>query len=124
SSLQRRRVATGAAPRARGSPQTAGDRRRALQVETRAAGAFLRNAAQVTDGYTAAAMLASGAVSGDLAQTLRDRVRGAIKTGDDGAKYLDVEDGVVRADGSPPSRVEATALAVLALETDPKAPLP
>ena len=116
-------VPTTTAATAQATAQTAGDRRRALQVETRAAGAFLRNAAQVTDGYTAAAMLASGAVSGDLAQTLRDRVRAAIKTGDDGAKYLDIEDGVVRADGSPPSRIEATALAVLALETDAKAPL-
>jgi hypothetical protein len=127
--LQRLLVVTAEATRAITAAQTAGatadasQRQRALAVQTRAAGAFLRNADQVSDGYTAAAMLASGAVTGDLAQRLRDRVRAAIKTGDDGAKYLDAGDGVVRGDGSPPSRIEATALAVLALEGDPQAPL-
>jgi len=84
-----------------------------------------RTADQVTDGYTAAAILASGAVTGELAAALRRRVEGAIRTADDGAKYLDVADGVVRADGSVPSRVEATALAVLALDpTGGSAPRP
>ena len=36
----------------------------------------------------------------------------------DGAKYLPVQAGVVRADGQAPSSMEATALAVLALRDD------
>ncbi|HEY4055528.1 MAG TPA: hypothetical protein VGM39_02930, partial [Kofleriaceae bacterium] len=82
-----------------------------------------RTAEQVTDAYTAAAIVASGGVSGALADTLRDRVRAGIKDAGDGSKYLDVVEGVVRADGSVPSRAEATALALLALAADPKAPL-
>jgi len=127
--LQRLLVVTAEATRAvtataaRTAQAGATDRQRALQVGARAAGAFARTADQVGDGYTAAAILASGAVSGDLAETLRGRVRGAIKAGDDGAKYLEVGAGVVRADGAIPSRIEATALAVLALDGDPKAPL-
>ncbi|HEX3764601.1 MAG TPA: hypothetical protein VHW23_38160, partial [Kofleriaceae bacterium] len=109
-----------AAQAAPGAQTTAADRQRAQQVQARAAGAFARTADQVTDGYTAAALLASGAVTGDLAAVLRQRVGDAIKTADggtnDGAKYLDVADGVVRADGTVPSRIEATALAVLAFE--------
>ncbi|HEX7839019.1 MAG TPA: hypothetical protein VF469_16185, partial [Kofleriaceae bacterium] len=102
---------------------TLAERQRALQAGSRAAGAFARTADQVIDGYTAAAILASGAVSGDLAEILRRRVRGAIQASPDGARYLEAGDGVVRADGTTPSRIEATALAVLALGGDPKAPL-
>jgi hypothetical protein len=112
-----------AAQAAPGATPAVADRQRAQQVQARAAGAFARTADQVTDGYTAAAILATGAVTGDLAAALRGRIQAAIRTADDGAKYLDVADGVVRADGAIPSRVEATALAVLALQTDPKAPL-
>ena len=86
-------------------------------------GALDRNLARVEDGYTAAAILASGAVTGDTAEALRTKVRDAIVAADDGSKYLAVPTGVVRADGSVPSIVEATALAVLALGGDPKAPL-
>jgi hypothetical protein len=68
-------------------------------------------------------MLASGAVKGELADKLRDRVLKAIAAGTDGAKYLPVGEGVVRADGSVPSAVEATALAVLALQGVNDAPL-
>ena len=122
--LQRLLVVTAEATRAVAAAQaTAAERQRAQQVQARAAGAFARTADQVGDGYTAAAILASGAVSGELVETLRKRVRDAIKSGDDGAKYLEVGEGVVRGDGSAPSRVEATALAVLALETDAVAPL-
>lgn len=128
--LQRVLVATADATRAITAAQAAAgartavaDRQRAQQVQARAAGAFARTADQVTDGYTAAAILASGAVTGELAAALRKRVQGAIRTAADGAKYLDVADGAVRADGAVPSRVEATALAVLALETDPRASL-
>jgi hypothetical protein len=94
-----------------------------MQVQARAAGAFARTALQVSDGFTAAAVLASGAVTGDLADTLRKRVRGAIKHSDDGAAYLEVGEGVVRGDGAIPGRIEATALAVLALQGDAQAPL-
>jgi Alpha-2-macroglobulin family len=122
--LQRLLVVTAEATRAALSAQaTAPARQRAMQVGARAAGAFGRTADQVSDGFTAAAILASGAVTGELAETLRKRVRDAIKTSDDGAKYLEVGEGVVRGDGTAPTRIEATALAVLALEGDATAPL-
>jgi hypothetical protein len=122
--LQRLLVVTAEATRAAGADQaTSPARQRALGVQTRAAGAFARTADQVTDGFTAAAILASGAVTGELADTLRRRVRGAIKTSSDGAGYLQVDPGVVRADGAVPTRSEATALAVLALQGDATAPL-
>jgi alpha-2-macroglobulin family protein len=122
--LQRVMVATAEAARAVGTATgTTADKQRAQGVLARAGGAFARNAAQVTDAYTAAWLLASGAVQGALADTLRTRVRDAIQASDDGAKYLPVGDGVVRADGSVPGRAEATALAALALSGDPKAPL-
>ena len=84
----------------------------------RAAGAFARNAAQIEDAYTAAAVLASGAVQGKLADDLRAKVRAALQATDDGAKILPVGEGVVRGDGRVPSTLEATALAVLALAGD------
>jgi Alpha-2-macroglobulin family len=127
--LQRVLVATAEATRAVASATTTtADRQRAEAITIRASGAFERNAAAVLDGYTAAAILASGAVKGELADKLRAKVRDAIVASDDGAKYLAVvEDGpagaIVRADGTMPSRAEATALAVLALQGDPKAPL-
>ncbi|HEY4181258.1 MAG TPA: alpha-2-macroglobulin family protein [Kofleriaceae bacterium] len=122
--LQRMLIATADAVRAVNTAvDTTEDRQRAQGVTLRAASAFERTAEQVTDGYTAAAILASGGASGALADTLRERVRTAIKPADDGSKYLEVGEGVVRADGSVPSVAEATALAVLALAADPKAPL-
>jgi hypothetical protein len=124
--LQRVLVATADGTRAVGSNlATSAARQRALAVQARAAGAFARSVDQVDDAFTAAAILASGSVNDqrDLAAKLKQRVLGGIKTAPDGAKYLDVADGVVRADGSVPSRAEATALAVLALTGDPKAPL-
>lgn len=122
--LQRLLVVTAEATRAAAADKaTSAARQRAMQVQTRAAGAFARTTDQVTDGYTAAAILASGGVTGELADTLKKRVQSAIKTSDDGAKYLEVGEGVVRGDGTIPSRVEATALAVLALQGDAQAPL-
>jgi len=122
--LQRLLVATADATRAVAAAQaTRPQRQRARQVATRAAGAFARNAAQVSDGYTAAAMLASGAVTGEQADALRRRVRAAIHAAADGGAYLAVGDGIVRGDGTPPTAVEATALAVLALAGDPPAQL-
>jgi len=122
--LQRLLVVTAEATRAAAADQATGAaRQRTMQVQARAAGAFARTATQVTDGFTAAAILASHAVTGELADTLRKRVRSAIKTSDDGAAYLEVGEGVVRGDGQVPTRIEATALAVLALDGVAKAPL-
>lgn len=122
--LQRVLVATADAVRASQAAQaTTAQRQRGLGVATRAAAAFARTAGQVTDGYTAAAILATRAITGELAETLRARVRGAIKSSADGAGYLEIAEGVVRADGTTPTRIEATALAVLALDGDARAPL-
>lgn len=122
--VQRVLVATAEATRAIASAAaTPADRKRATAALVRAAGAFERNAIHIEDGYTAAAILASGAVTGALAETLRSRVRASIKVGDDGAKVLEVAPEIVRFDGAPPSQLEATAMAVLALQGDAKAPL-
>ena len=120
--LQRVMIATADGTRAASANlATAHARQRAMAVQAKAAGAFARSFEQVPDAYTAAAILASGAVKGELADKLRTRVLDGIKATDDGAKYLHVDDNVVRADGSVPTRAEATALAVLALSGDPKA---
>jgi hypothetical protein len=87
------------------------------------AGAFERYAARVQDGYTAAAVLASGGVSGTVRDTLRKQVREALQKRPDGSAFLPVGPGVVRADGRVPPEAEATALAVLALVDDKEAPL-
>ncbi|MCL4228198.1 MAG: hypothetical protein KJZ91_27345 [Myxococcales bacterium] len=122
--LQRVLVATAEATRAVGADAgTTAARQRALGVRIAASGAFERNLDQVDDAYTAAAALASGALTGALADRMRQRVKDAIVTDPDGARHLPVGDGVVRADGARPSVVEATALAVLALAGDPQAPL-
>lgn len=122
--LQRVLVATADATRAVATSNlTTTERQRAQGVAMRAAGAFERTAEQVQDGFTAAAILASGSAKGAFADKLRERVRTNLKADSDGSMYLDVPAGVVRADGSVPSRVEATALAVLALQGDPKAPM-
>jgi len=122
--LQRVLVATADATRAVGTATaTTTDRQRAQRVAIRAAAAFERNLAAIEDGYTAAAVLASGALQGANVEQLRAIVRGAITASDDGARFLTVGPGVVRADGVAPGRAEATALAVLALAGDPQAPL-
>ncbi len=92
-------------------------------VTIRASGAFERNAKEISDAYTAAAILASDSASGALAESLRKTVLAGIETSDDGSKFLKVPAGVVRADGHRPSVVEATALAVLALREAANAPL-
>ncbi|HEX8700645.1 MAG TPA: alpha-2-macroglobulin family protein [Myxococcaceae bacterium] len=122
--LQRLLVATADCAQAvRAATATKDGARRAAAFSARAAGAFERNLSRVQDGYTAAALLASGMVTGSLQETLRTQVREALKKREDGAAYLPVEPGVVRADGTAPSEVEATALAVLALTGDTKAPM-
>ncbi|NMO23371.1 hypothetical protein HG543_52215, partial [Pyxidicoccus fallax] len=121
--LQRLLVATADCTRAvnaaAGTPE---GRRRAALFTVKASGALERNRAHVKDGYTAAALLASGVVTGSLKEDLRVQVRDALKTREGGA-FLPVEPGVVDASGQTPSEAEATALAVLALEGDAKAPL-
>ncbi|MCC7070454.1 MAG: hypothetical protein IT383_03970 [Deltaproteobacteria bacterium] len=89
----------------------------------RAGGAFERFAGQIDDPYTAAAVLASGAVDGQLADELAKRVTDALVARDDGARVLPVPGGVLRADGGAPTETEATALAVLALHDRPSASL-
>ncbi|HLL22305.1 MAG TPA: hypothetical protein VK427_09250, partial [Kofleriaceae bacterium] len=113
--LQRVLVATAEGTHAVGSGGNA-DKARMQAVRAKAAGAFARNHEAVSDPYTAAAILASGAVSGELATLLRARVLAGVASAKDGSKYLAVGDGVVRADGAVPTTVEATALAVLALQ--------
>jgi len=92
-------------------------------VQIRAAGAFERNAKEIADPYTAAAILAARAATGPLAEILRAQVLAAIEERDNGAKVLALPKGVVRADGHTPSVVEATAMAVLALQDVGDAPL-
>lgn len=92
----------------------------APQVMIRASGAFERHAAAITDPYTAASILASGAAPSDkVAARLRELVTKAVKAEDNGAKRIEVPAGVVRPDGVRPSSVEATAMAILGLAGDP-----
>ncbi|MBI2375411.1 MAG: hypothetical protein HYV07_15555 [Deltaproteobacteria bacterium] len=118
--LQRLLVMTAEGVRAVGaSVSTPLARNRAAGVRLRANGAFERYLGQVDDPFTAAAIVASGAVSGPIADTLLERVEKALSTREDGAKVLSVPEGVVRADGVAPSETEATALAALALLKKP-----
>ncbi|RKH50667.1 alpha-2-macroglobulin family protein, partial [Corallococcus llansteffanensis] len=122
--LQRLLVATADCARTvRAATGTPEGKQRALAFTARSAGVFERYLPQVKDGYTAAVLLAEGAVTGSVADALRTRVRDALKPGADGTASLPVEPGMVRADGATPSEVEATAMAVLALQGDAKAPL-
>ncbi|RKH21029.1 hypothetical protein D7X74_02135 [Corallococcus sp. CA047B] len=122
--LQRLLVATADCARTvRASVGTDAGKQRAAAFTARSAGVFERYLPQVKDGYTAAVLLAEGAVTGSVADALRTRVREAVKPGADGTASLSVEPGTVRADGQEPSVAEATAMAVLALQGDAKAPL-
>lgn len=96
---------------------------RAQLATVRASGAFERALPRIDDAYTAAAALASGAVQGAPAEALRKVVLAAIQGRADGSKYLAVAGDLQRADGAAPSEAEATALAILALRGDPKAPV-
>ncbi|GMU00573.1 hypothetical protein KH5H1_46930 [Corallococcus caeni] len=122
--LQRLLVATADCARtvraAQGTPE---GKQRAAAFTVRASGVVERYLPQVKDGYTAAVLLAEGAAEGSVADTLRTRVREALKSGTDGTAWLPVEPDTVRADGQVPSEAEATAMAVLALQGDAKAPL-
>jgi hypothetical protein len=92
-------------------------------VRLRAASAIERNAAAIDDPYTAAALLAAGVARGALADALRARVMAALVKAADGSQSLPVPEHVVRADGARPSTVEASALAILALDGHAAAPL-
>ncbi len=117
--LQRLLVATAEGTRA----VAAGKDQRGVAVSVRSAGAFERYLSQVQDGYTAAAILASGAASGEVSRQLKEKVIAALVSHSDGSRSLPVEAGVSRGDGQRPSQPEATALAILALAQDPQAPV-
>ena len=122
--LQRLLVTTSDCVRAaRASMETPAARQRATAVTLKASGAFERNAARVNDGYTAAAILASGAITGGVGDSLRKLVLEKLAESSDGGKYLPVDLGVVRADGVAPTTYEATAMAILALQDVKDAPL-
>lgn len=121
--LQRLLVTTGDCLRAiRAGQRLPRGEQRYLGASVKAAGAFERNLGRINDPYTAAAALASGVVTGTVAEKLRAIVLAGITSSAEGAA-ISVPSGVVRADGLVPSTIEATALAVLALENEPKAPL-
>ena len=120
--LQRLIVATADGLSAvRAATQSEATKRRAAATTLRARGAFERFAQQIDDPYTAAVVVASGAVQGDQLLALRTQVMAALVKRDDGSQALPVPESAVRADGSPPSEVEATALAILALNDHPAA---
>ena len=105
-----------------GDPLSQARRARAASAtRIRAGAAFLRHAGRVEEAYTAAAILASGAVDGTLRDELRKRVRDAIIETPDGGRALPVPEDTVRADGRAPAPAAATALAALALADDPEA---
>jgi hypothetical protein len=120
--LQRLLVVSADAVRAaRADVHDAAARQRGQAATLKASGFFERNLSHVQDGYTAAVILSSGAVKGSTAEVLRAKVREAIHQEQDGSRVLPVPEQVVRPDGFPPSQIEATARAALALEGDEKA---
>jgi len=96
---------------------------RAALATVRASGAYERALPRIDDPYTAAAALASGAVPKEAVEPLRAKVRAAIKSREDGSKYVAVPKDVQRSDGAAPSEAEATAYAVLALQGDAQVPV-
>ncbi|MDP2342296.1 MAG: alpha-2-macroglobulin family protein [Deltaproteobacteria bacterium] len=120
--LQRLIVATADGLNAvRAAKHTEATQRRAAAATLRARGAFERFAKQIEDPYTAAVVVASGAVQGEQLTTLRALILKALEKRGDGSMALPVPEGVTRADGSYPSEIEATATAILALHDDPAA---
>jgi hypothetical protein len=118
--LQRLMVATSECVRAAQAYQgTPIAKQRAMGVQVKAGGFYERNLGRVNDGYTAAAILYSGAVSGTSVDTLKKLLLSKITKQDDGSAILPIEEGVARADGTSPNQTEATALAALALKDDP-----
>ncbi len=93
---------------------------RALGARARASLAFQRNIDRVDEAYTAASILACGALEGAAKQKLIDVVAAAVQPRDDGAKVVPVPKTAQRPDGASPTELETTALALLALLDDPK----
>jgi hypothetical protein len=91
------------------------DKNRQAAVQLRAAAAFERHAGHIDDPYTAASVLVSGAVNGELRTRLVKVVTDAVRPNPDGSRSVPVPDDVLRPDGNRPSEAEVTALAVLAL---------
>ncbi|MFT3838526.1 MAG: alpha-2-macroglobulin family protein [Myxococcaceae bacterium] len=121
--LQRLLVTTaGCVQAVHAADDTPEQKQRAIAVAVKAAGAFERSFGRIDDGYTAAAILAAGA-GGPNTDKLKALVIRDLKSNDDGSKFLAVASGVVRPDGLTPSTAEATAMAVLALQGDDKAPV-
>jgi hypothetical protein len=89
--------------------------RDAALATVRAAGVFERHAAAVTDPYTAAMLLASGAMEGEEAALLRTKIVDSVTQQPDGSLVLRVGAGVRRFDGGTPTTAEATALAAQVL---------
>jgi hypothetical protein len=89
--------------------------RRANAVDLKAKGAFERFGGQIDDPYTAAVVVATGAVTGALADELRAKVITAIVDDGDGKKAL-LPAGL-RGDGTVPTKIEATSWAILALQS-------
>jgi hypothetical protein len=116
--VQRLLALTAEATRALGADESDAGARRARAARLRARGAFSRMLAQADDAFTAAQVLASGAAPPEKTAELKKKVLEALDTRGDGARALPVPDGVVRADGSRPSEIESTALAVLALDDE------
>jgi hypothetical protein len=106
---------------ARAFEGTAAAKQRGTAVQIKASGAFERNIGRVSDGYTAAALLTSGALSDTTSQALKKLLLSKIETLPDGQATLKPEDNIVRPDGASPSEIEATAMAILALPGDPLA---
>jgi hypothetical protein len=92
-------------------------------VAVRASGAFERHLSLIDDPYTAAAVLATGVLKGAPADTLRARVKKGLSPRGDGSQVLVAGSQAQRADGRYPTAIEASALAILALEGDRDAPL-
>lgn len=88
----------------------------------KASGALERYAGQVKDPYTAAVVLASGVLDGDLASGLRKVLVDGIHADEDGARKVDVPLGVLNPWGVAPTQAEALAWAALALADDKDIP--
>src|SRR5262249_38733448 len=71
--------------------KTPAQKQRAERVRLLAEGAFERNLERVEDAYTAAAIVASGAVDGSIAERLREKVRAKVSTTRDGSATLVAE---------------------------------
>jgi len=84
-------------------------------ARVKASGALERYAREVKDPYTAAVVLASGVVDGDLAADLREVLVGGIEVDEEGERHVDRPETVVNPWGTRPTEAEALAWAALAL---------